>query len=286
MTEEQQVLDANDRLLALRRELGIREDGIPDPIRLTSNLEAEARAEKNKVWCSRHETEKPCAICHEEHERHLKAVTEEWKQREQAEREAWERKQNPYRADPESALEQSDVPKLYIHCSLDNFEGGEELKELCRKFIADKACNGLVLSGGSGNGKTHIAVATLRELIRTAAFWRVSHALFVSAPELLLDIRHSFRDESISEKELVDKYANVPNLILDDLGAEKATDYVITTLYTIINRRYSNALRTIFTTNLSIDQIEEHLGCRIASRMASAKIVHFEGSDYRLKRNA
>jgi DNA replication protein DnaC len=73
-------------------------------------------------------------------------------------------------------------------------------------------------------------------------------------------------------------------LCLDDLGAEKTTEYAITTLYLIIDRRIRNEMQTIITTNLSLDEIEATLGARIASRLAEMKIIKINMPDYRKKR--
>ena len=69
------------------------------------------------------------------------------------------------------------------------------------------------------------------------------------------------------------KYASFPYLILDDIGAEKSTDRSIVQLYTIINHRNNELLPTIYTTNLTLPEIEQYLGPRIASRMATARVI-------------
>ena len=79
-------------------------------------------------------------------------------------------------------------------------------------------------------------------------------------------------------------YFNTPLLILDDLGAEKTTDWALQSLYIIINKRLSEELQTIITSNLSLDELRDKIGDRIASRIAGmCKIVKLTGRDRRLK---
>ena len=76
-------------------------------------------------------------------------------------------------------------------------------------------------------------------------------------------------------------------LILDDLGAEKVTEYVRQSLYTLINKRYLDNLPTFFTSNLSLDEIAARLDDRISSRifeMCGAPI-DLGNEDLRLKRH-
>jgi DNA replication protein DnaC len=73
-------------------------------------------------------------------------------------------------------------------------------------------------------------------------------------------------------------------LVLDDLGAEKTTEFAITTLYIIIDRRIRDAKRTIITTNLSLKEIEDKLDARIASRLSGMQNVKISMPDYRKKR--
>ena len=73
------------------------------------------------------------------------------------------------------------------------------------------------------------------------------------------------------------------HLALDDIGSEKATDWALQMLYLLIDRRYSQMLKTIITSNLTLDQIADRLDDRISSRIAGmCKIVSIKGKDRRL----
>jgi DNA replication protein DnaC len=109
-------------------------------------------------------------------------------------------------------------------------------------------------------------------------------AFFVVVPDLLKEIRQGFGQGGYSS-ELIKKVEIAPILILDDLGAEKSSEWVREQLYVIINQRYINMLPTLVTTNCTTEELMERLGERTVSRLIemtdSYKIT---ADDYRLKK--
>lgn len=171
------------------------------------------------------------------------------------------------------------VPKKYEGYRLDSYEGNQALVDLLAGHV--HTADSVTLIGKTGCGKTHLAVGMLAE------FSKKSHdAIFITAPELLLKIRSSFGERaSLSEEELIDRYSSCGLLVLDDLGSEKTSEFSITTLYLIIDRRNRSGRKTIITTNLSLEEIEQSLGARISSRLSDSKIVKITTMpDYRKKR--
>jgi DNA replication protein DnaC len=84
---------------------------------------------------------------------------------------------------------------------------------------------------------------------------------------------------------LINKAETAPILILDDLGAEKISDWVREQLYIIINRRYENMLPTIVTTNCTTAELVERLGERTVSRLIEMTDAYkITTDDYRLKK--
>lgn len=155
--------------------------------------------------------------------------------------------------------------------------------------------DGLFLHGAAGRGKTHIAVALIRARVASKYQVRIDASdsearcidtgmMFVSLLDLLLEIKACFREGSeISEEGIITKYSSIPFLTLDDLGAEKSSEWVIQTLNTIIDRRYRDLKKTVITSNLTLDEIATKIGDRIASRIIGmCKIIELKGKDRRI----
>lgn len=135
--------------------------------------------------------------------------------------------------------------------------------------------------GNAGTGKTYLMAALFKDDIENN-----KQALFVSVPELLREIKLCYEPlPEVSESEVIKKYAEVKNLYLDDLGAEKVTEWVLATLYFILDYRFRNKLRTNVTTNLKVVDISKHLGDRIASRLLGlCNPIEIKGKDKRIAR--
>ncbi len=168
------------------------------------------------------------------------------------------------------------VPFKYGLCEFGNFTGNDKVCEYLKSVSYSN--ESVVLTGNPGCGKTHLAVAMMKH---------TGSGTFITIPDLLLKIRDTFHSDgtsSMTEKELIEQYCEVGFLVLDDLGAEKSTEYSITTLYLIINRRINDEKKTVITTNLSMQQISESLGDRVASRLSGMNVVKITMPDYRKKR--
>ena len=188
------------------------------------------------------------------------------------------------RENPEEYMAGFGIPKKHISKSLDNFKGNSKIVKICKDYSL-QLLNSLFLTGSCGSGKTHLAVSVLREMVKNNL---LEDATFITVPELLLEIRQTFQPPSLgiiySETDVIESYTSIPFLILDDLGAEKASEWTITTLYLIIDRRNREERPTIFTSNLSLSEIEHRLSARIASRLADCQVIQLDMPDYRKKR--
>lgn len=227
--------------------------------------------------CFKHkDQDMPCELCRQEREKEERRMAEQ----EKALREAAIKERMNH---PEKILSCMGIDRRHLSCSLDNYDSGDKVKAICKQFLADPF--DLVLTGSSGTGKTHIAVAVLRELVRSGKA-NPETARFIPVPELLREIRASYNTsgEDNAEETIVSKYADIDFLALDDLGAEKSTEWSIAILYLVIDRRHRELRPTITTTNMSLDEISVKLSPRIASRLASGRVVVMSGVDHRTRR--
>jgi DNA replication protein DnaC len=142
---------------------------------------------------------------------------------------------------------------------------------------------GLYFCGGVGTGKTHLAVAVMKELIQR----RRVPSLFVTVPELLDNLRGAYNDPGRNLDVWMDAVKNADLLVLDDLGSERVTEWVQERIFVIVNHRYREALPTIFTSNIGPKDLAEQLGERTASRIIAMckEGIELGGQDYR-SRNA
>ena len=72
-------------------------------------------------------------------------------------------------------------------------------------------------------------------------------------------IRDSYSDSEVSDKDYLNLYSSVDLLVIDDLGKEKPTEWVLEKLFLIVNNRYNNYLPIVITTNYNRNQLRERL---------------------------
>ena len=176
------------------------------------------------------------------------------------------------------------IPKLYENSSFETFLGHDDIVEK----VKDKSGQSIILQGQQGCGKTHLAVAAIRfSEVSPYSVVNLGFVEFITVPDLMLMLRSSFGDHSknyenqISEAEIIKKYSGVDVLILDDMGADKTSDYTVVSLYIILNSRINSCLQTIITTNLTNKGIAEFYGPRIASRLCTFDTIKINAPDYR-----
>lgn len=170
----------------------------------------------------------------------------------------------------------SRIPKRYRDKSLDNYRNVP--LEVLTTLQEDKS---LLLYGPCGTGKTHLAIGLIKKLVTEKK--NLIEVEFLPAVEFFLQLKRSFSANDITEEDIVSKYSTVTLLFIDDLGAEKVSDWSRQMLYTLIDRRYRECKQTIITTNLTPSQISEQIDDRIMSRLSEmGEIVELKGKDKRI----
>jgi len=183
-------------------------------------------------------------------------------------------------------LRSARISKRFEFNSLDNFEETPKnktalntAKEFVNNFDLEQG-KGLMIAGPVGTGKTHLAIGVLKAIIKKGI-----PGIYVTVPELLDDIRQSYRENNGKSGKLLELIKTTPVLLLDDLGTEKISDWVQETLFVIINARYDNMLPTIVTTNCSPDELEQRIGERAVSRLIEmCQGVLLAGDDWRKRK--
>jgi DNA replication protein DnaC len=216
----------------------------------------------------------------------------------------------------EKVMDRARIPKRYEHCDFESYvpdladgktwtaqhsESLKQAKMLAQGFVRDYPATekGLLFMGPSGVGKTHLAVAALKELIR-----RGHGGLFCDYRELLKEIQASYNPTNEStEMSVLEPVRTAEVLVLDDLGASKPSAWVLDIIALVLNGRYNERKMTILTTNY-VDEAsvcspgaelpggrrvmvkEDSLGDRIGARMRSrlyemCRTVEVNAPDFR-----
>jgi DNA replication protein DnaC len=146
---------------------------------------------------------------------------------------------------------------------------------------------GLCLIGPPGIGKTHIAVSVLRAVVTEKG----AKGLFYDVRDLLRMIRSTYNPVvRTAEMDILRPVMEAELLVLDDLGAEKPSEWVEETMNLIVNTRYNERRPTIFTTNYEdlpdetqADSLKVRVGFRMHSRLHEmCEFLEYEGGDYRM----
>ncbi len=133
----------------------------------------------------------------------------------------------------------------------------------------------LLLQGGYGSGKTHLAAAIANFAVQMGV-----PTLFLTVPDLLDTLRFAYDSVETTFEDRFEQIKNAQLLVLDDFGTQNATGWAQEKLFQIINYRYINKLPLVVTTNLALDEIE----ARIRSRLQDPELVtsvRISSPDYR-----
>lgn len=162
------------------------------------------------------------------------------------------------------------VPEIMLHGSLTSFrqESAEDREHInAVRLFLKKRVGFLIMTGNLGDGKSLLAVATLREF----------HAgLFITHNNLLLDLRREYNHPQ--RLDIIQRCQRARCLVVDDLGLSVGGGDELPMLQSIFDHRHGEKMPTIITSNLTLETIYEAVGARLADRFKQALFRHLNFS--------
>jgi DNA replication protein DnaC len=190
------------------------------------------------------------------------------------------------------------VTKKFLKARFENIP--EAIQKKLEGFFKGES---FYLYGPVGMGKTYISCALLRRFAEEwrEKLWRRKYAngyeyhsvsrpefpVLASVPQIMLQLRDTFHHNDScfdTETKIIERFSSKKCILLDDLGVEKPSEFVLQSLYMIVDNRYKNEKHTVFTSNLDLSAIADRIGDRIASRITEmCKVIKLTGKDRRLR---
>lgn len=153
-------------------------------------------------------------------------------------------------------------------------ESLQSAHDACRAYAA--SLDGwLLLTGGYGSGKTHLAAAIANEAVEVGV-----PTLFLTVPDLLDTLRATFDADDTTFEDTFERVRSAPLLVLDDFGTHSATEWAREKLFQILNHRYVNRLPLVVTMNLPLEEVEGRLRSRL-SDLGLVRSIHLQAPDFR-----
>ncbi len=163
------------------------------------------------------------------------------------------------------------IPRRYLDAQVDP---DCKHKKMARAHVMGKAYLGkfdqlmsdgvsMVMCGGVGTGKTHLACAVAGTLAERGH--KVKYQKLIS---MITDVRSAYnRESSRTRQDIVDEYISPDLLVLDEIGVQSCTADEMGIIYEILDGRYDQARPVIVIGNLTLKDMEKMIGERCVSRL-------------------
>lgn len=192
----------------------------------------------------------------------------------------------------QNSLREANIQKRYINCNLPKIETRGVPESIKAQYAKVKAYTenlpynlahgkGLILKGPTGTMKTTLAVAVLQEALA------IGESGLVITMSSLLDKLFSLRDSKANDRAVFEqRLIECGLLVVDDLGTEYSEGWVQTKVNAIVSERYDRMKSSIYTTNLTNEQLKASEGGRYADRIIDrfredCEMINFTGKSLR-----
>lgn len=168
----------------------------------------------------------------------------------------------------------SGITPRFRDCTLDSFRTNDDVAQQkalkkCQAYVGDFPANWeagrcLLMLGNIGCGKTHLGSAIVQSVIRIHG----AHALIVSASEVIRVAKGSMaKGAQYTESDILSELGSLDLLVLDEVGAQRGSEYEIGLLHEVLDRRYQNVLPTVVISNLGRQDLTAYIGERALDRL-------------------
>lgn len=168
----------------------------------------------------------------------------------------------------------SGITPRFRDCTLDTYlAAGEQAKERalveCRQYVEQfdenfQAGRCLILTGNVGTGKTHLASGMSQAIIRQYG----ASALIVTAATIVRTAKETMiKGAQFTERDVIDELANVDLLVIDEVGAQRGTEYELALMHEVIDKRYQLVVPTVLISNERADNLKTFIGQRAVDRL-------------------
>lgn len=184
------------------------------------------------------------------------------------------------------------IVKRFENVSLENYDCTEpqqiKLVDALKNGIETGFIDNVIIIGGVGTGKTHLAFSILNKLAKINEhqgyrWYGEEKVIYRTIKSIIDEIKSSWNDKETRNP--VYELSKVPLLIVDEIGIQYGTDSERTELYELFNRRYKDMLPTIAISNNDLPALQKILGQRIFDRLSGgASIFELTGKSKRQER--